>query len=302
MKYIKPYEVHNESWRKTKAYLRVPALVVDIALSKLLNYVPKLNFLYKSMAAKIDSGTSFNSGPGTQLNDTIEEIKLDDIKDEKIRKSLKLSGLFSDWHIYKIDRLSHDGKTPIYISKDVLKQGDRIHGERLPGVSYNRLDGKGDGYNDEKGNWVTEFYVVAAKHTEEHEEMSRERRSSYEKKEYNKCKSMVDKALSNKALDKGYFFNRTSMGDFTPLFHTLIKKNYLDLVKKCLDNTVSSEDEDVKNYVLQKSVRALIVRRFNSDGYISGYGGKNALELSISPEMRSLLVTTLKEEWEKNKS
>ena len=72
MKYIKPYESHNESWRKTKAYLRVPALVVDIALSKLLNYVPKLNFLYKSMAAKIDSGTSFNFG--TRLNDTTGEM------------------------------------------------------------------------------------------------------------------------------------------------------------------------------------------------------------------------------------
>ena len=272
MKYIKPYEVHNESWRKTKAYLRVPALVVDIALSKLLNYVPKLNFLYKSMAAKIDSGTSFNSGPGTQLNDTIEEIKLDDIKDEKIRKSLKLSGLFSDWYIYKIDRLSHDGKTPIYISKDILHTGDSIHGERL------------------SDDTETEFYVVAAKHTEEHEEMSRERRSSYEKKEYNKCKSMVDKAK-----DKGYFFGRTSMGDFTPLFHTLVKKNYLDLVKKCLDNNT---------YRPGVSVRTLIVRRFNSDGDRSSYNGsKSALDLSSAfPEMRKLLMNSLHQEWQKNKN
>jgi len=272
MKYIKPYEVHNESWRKTKAYLRIPALVVDIALSKLLNYVPKLNSLYKSMAAKIDTGTSFNSGPGTEINCAIEEIKLEDIKDEKIRKSLKLSGLFSDWYIYKIDRLSHDGKTPIYISKDVLRQGDAIHGQRLP------------------GDTTTEFYVVAAKHTEEHEEMSRERRSSYEKKEYNRYKSMV-----NKAVDKGYFFNRTSMGDFTPLFHTLVKKNYLDLVKKCLESS-------------GMPVRTLIVRRFNSDGDRTNSlwdrdGSKNALDLcSAFPEMRKLLITSLHEEWQKNKN
>ena len=76
MKYIKSYEVHNESWRKTKAYLQIPALVVDIALSKLLNYVPKLNSLYKSMAAKIDTGTSFNSGSGTPLTGSFEEIKI----------------------------------------------------------------------------------------------------------------------------------------------------------------------------------------------------------------------------------
>jgi hypothetical protein len=30
-----------------------------------------------------------------------------------------------------------------------LKQGDKIHGERLPG-SYTRYDNKTDGYNDEK--------------------------------------------------------------------------------------------------------------------------------------------------------
>ena len=172
MKYIKPYEVHNESWRKTKAYLRIPAIVVDIALSKLLNYVPKLNSLYKSMAAKIDTGTSFNSGTGTEINCAIEEIKLDDIKDEKIRKSLKLSGLFSEWHIYKLGRVSHDGKTPIYLSKDILQEGDAVHGQRI------------------SVDTTTEFYVVAAKHTEEHEEMSRERRSSYEKKEYNRYKKI----------------------------------------------------------------------------------------------------------------
>jgi hypothetical protein len=70
----------------------------------------------------------------------------------------------------------------IYISKDVLKQGDKIHGERLPGVSYTRYDNKTDGYNDEKGNWVTEFYVVAAKHSNEHETMKGERDARYEKK------------------------------------------------------------------------------------------------------------------------
>ena len=280
MKYIKPYEVHNESWRKTKAYLTIPALIVDIALSKLLNYVPKLNSLYKSMAAKIDTGTSFNSGAGTPLFGSFEEIKLEDIKDEKIRRSLKLSGLFSEWHIYKSDRLSHDGKTPIYVSKDVIEEGDRVHGQRLPDVNNKK------NWNGVTSDTSTEFYIVAAKHTEEHEEMSRERRSSYEKKEYNRYKSMVTKAV-----DKGYFFNRTSMGDFTPLFHSIVKKNYLDLVKKCLESTGIP-------------VRTLIVRRFNSDGDRStSNASKNALELCGSlPEMRELLITSLHEEWQKNKN
>lgn len=283
MKYIKPYEVHNESWRKTKAYLTAPTLVADIILSKLLNYVPKLNFLYKSMAAKIDTGTSFNSGAGTEINCPIKEIKLEDIKDEKIRKSLKLSGLFGEWYIYKLDRLSHDGKTPIYISKDILQEGDAVHGQRLPDINNYKKN-----WNGVASDTTTEFYVVAAKHTEEHEEMSRERRSSFEKKEAINMSKMVESAIKD-----NYFFHRTSGSDFTPLFHTLVKKNYFDLVKKCLKNT--------------DSVRTLIVRRFNSDGDVSNSTffshGKNALDLtSFSTEMRDLLISSLHEEWRKNKN
>jgi hypothetical protein len=88
------------------------------------------------------------------------------------------------------------------------------------------------------------------------------------------------------------------MGDFTPLFHTLVKKNYLDLVKKCLEKAATIDDQDII------SIRTLIVRRFNSDGDRSNsHGSKNALELSdFSPEMRNLLVTSLHEEWQKNKN
>jgi len=265
MKYIKPYEAHNESWRKAKAYLTVPALAVDMLLGKLLNYVPRLNFLYKSMAAKIDTGTSFNSGAGTPLTGSFEEIKLDDIKDEKIKRSLKLSGLFSEWYIYRNGRLSHDGKTPIYISKDVIQEGDRVHGQRL------RTDDS------------TEFYVIAAKHSQEHDKMSIERKSSYEKKEYAKFKK-----LTKKAIEKGYFFGRTSMGDFTPLFHTLVRKNYLDLVGECLESAKRNG-----------KLRIVVTRRFSPDGDHSDYSGsKNALELQhITEEMRELLLNALREEW-----
>ena len=52
------------------------------------------------------------------------------------------------------------------------------------------------------------------------------------------------------------------------------------------------------------SVRNLIVRKFNSDGDRSNsHGSKNALELCSSlPEMRKLLITSLHEEWQKNKN
>jgi hypothetical protein len=52
------------------------------------------------------------------------------------------------------------------------------------------------------------------------------------------------------------------------------------------------------------SVRTLIVRKFNSDGDRSNsHGSKSALDLCGSlPEMRELLITSLHEEWQKNKN
>jgi hypothetical protein len=252
MKYITSFDNHNESWRQAKAYLKIPNLIIDLALSKILNYIPKLNLIYDSMAAKIDTGTSGNSGIGTELS-SFKEIKLEDIKDEKVKRSLKLSGLFKDWHIYKLDRVSHDGRTPIYISKDVLNQGDKIHGERLRDVSYTRYDNKADGYNDEKGNWITEFYVVAAKHSNEHETMKKERDGRYANKKYKEFKEKV-----NKAIKYNSFMGRTSVADFTPLFHTLIKNNYVDLVKKCLDSVSNP-----------KVKRNMIVDKYNKEGDLS---------------------------------
>ena len=291
MKHISSFENHNESWRQAKAYLRIPNLIVDFALSKLLNYIPKLNFLYDSMAAKIDTGTSFNSGQGNEINCDIQEIKLEDIKDEKIKRSLKLSGLFKDWYIYKLDRVSQDGKTPIYISKDILKQGDKIHGERLPDVSYNRLVDKGDGYHDEKGNWVTEFYVVAAKHSIEHEIMKGERSERYENKKYKEFKEKVDKAIKSK-----YFMGRTSGGDFTPLFHNLIKNNYVDLVERCLNAETNPEKK-----------RGMLVNKYNSEGDLdkgSYSNSKSSMDLvpaSIGEkstyDVQQLLQKTLYELW-----
>jgi hypothetical protein len=248
MRHIKSFEKHNESWRQTKAYLKIPALIVDTALSKILNYIPKLNFLYNSMAAKIDTGTSFNSGHGQKIDVNIQEITLSDIKDNKVKKSLMLSGLLKNWKVYRLDRVSHDGKSPIYLSKEDLKKGDFVHGQRLS--------------TDEKN---VEFYVVAAKHTEEHKEMSKERNERYKNKKYKEYNDKV-----NKAIKIGRFMGRSSGGDLSPLFHNLIKEGFLDLVKKCLDNQKDSEKK-----------RQMIVFTYNSDGEKDNSSkGKNSLDLA----------------------
>lgn len=247
MKHIKSFEKHNESWRQAKAYLRIPALIIDTALSKILNYIPKLNFLYNSMAAKIDTGTSFNSGHGTKIDVDIQEIKLSDIKDDKVKKSLMLSGLLKNWKVYRLDRVSHDGKSPIYLSKDILKKGDAVHGERLS--------------TDDKN---VEFYVVAAKHTNEHVEMGKERSERYKSNKYNDYKSKV-----NKAIKTGRFMSTTSMGDYSPLFHNLIEEKYLDLVKKCLE---SQKDPEKK--------RKMIVDKYNDGDRDNSSSGKSSIDIA----------------------
>ncbi len=247
MKHIKSFEKHNESWRQVKTYLRIPALIVDFALSKLLNYIPRLNFLYNSMAAKIDTGTGFNSGYGTKIDVDVQEITLSDIKDVRVKKSLMLSGLLKNWKVYKLDRKSHDNKTPIYLSKDKLKKGDAVHGERLS--------------TDDKN---VEFYVVAAKHTQEHEEMGKERSDRYANRKYKEYKDKV-----NKAIKTGRFMSTTSMGDHSPLFHNLIEEKYLDLVKKCLE---SQKDPEKK--------RKMIVDKYN-DGYRdNSSSGKSSIDIA----------------------
>jgi hypothetical protein len=90
-------------------------------------------------------------------------------------------------------------------------------------VSYTRYDNKTDGYNDEKGNWVTEFYVVAAKHSNEHETMKVKEMLDMKIKNIRSVKKKVNKAIKYNGDYRGSFMGRTSQGDFTPLFHTLIK-------------------------------------------------------------------------------
>lgn len=278
MKYIDSFEKHNESWRQTKAFLRIPNLIIDFALSKLLNYIPKLNFLYDSMAGKIDTGTSFNSGFGNKIDVDLTELKLSDIKDEKVKKSLALSGLLKSWKIYRLDRKDYEGKSPIYLSKDVLKKGDPVHGERLS--------------TDDKN---IEFYVVAAKHTSEHEDMGKERTERYANRKYKEYKEKV-----NKAIKKSYFMYRTSGGDFSPLFHNLVKEGYLDLIKKCLDAQKDS-----------KKKRGMLVDKFDSEGNkVNGFKSESAIDLANEhvnkfPErllVKDLLDKTLYNLWLEKKS
>jgi len=197
--HITPFIYYNESWRQVKTYLKLPSLLIDICLSKLLDYIPKINYLYDSMAAKIDTGTSFNSGPGSLIGSDLDKIELSDINDLKLKKSLVLSGLLKSWNIYRCK--TNSGESMIYLSKDILNKGDRIHGSRL------------SIRND------VEFYVVVAKHTDQHDKMADERTKRYDDRIYKKYRSKV----RNRHHHRG-------------LLCDLVKLGYLDLVKLHLNN------------------------------------------------------------------
>ena len=264
MKHLDTFDNHNESWRQAKAYLKLPHLFIDTAFSKILKYIPRLNFEYDKLAANVDVDNNY--GPGTRIGE-FEEIKLSDIKDNKIKNSLRVSGLFNGWHIYKLSRLSHDNKTPIYISKDKLTEEDLIYGERI--------------YRDSE----TEFYVIAAKKTKKHDSIKTERDNRYKKKQYDRYKGLViDIEKGKRTLD-----DRTSMGDFTIIFHTLIKNNLTDLVDRAIKT--SKDDKELRKILIDK--------------YDNGYQSSipvSSLELAKDkPEILEILNNTLYDLWLKSK-
>lgn len=264
MRHLDTFDKHNESWRQAKAYLKIPHLFIDTVFSKILKYVPRLNFLYDKLAANIDVDNSY--GTGTRIGE-FEEIKLSDIKDSKIKNSLRISGLFNGWYIYKLNRLSHDNKTPIYISKDKLTENDLIYGERI--------------FRDVN----TEFYVIAAKKTKKHDSIKIERDDRYKKKLYNKYKKMVDDIGKGKRS----ITDRTSMGDFTIIFHSLIKNNLIDLIERCVSIT---KDPD--------KLRKIIISTYD-DGHQSSRGTSSMELAKDKPEILDILNKTLYDLWLKSK-
>ena len=83
MKNIKNYKEFNElneSWRQVKSWLKLPQLLLEMLLHKLINFVPRLGLRYDELSAKIDLGHS--NTIGYILEEEPVKLTLNDIKNK----------------------------------------------------------------------------------------------------------------------------------------------------------------------------------------------------------------------------
>ncbi|MFW6311263.1 MAG: hypothetical protein ACOC1K_03405 [Nanoarchaeota archaeon] len=275
------------SYRHLKFWLNIPLLVFDKLFSKLVNYIPFINFTYKIRAGKIDSNLSLS--PSTLNHDPVK-MDLAEIKNKKLRKSLKLSGIFNNWNVYYIrnrgemkSNISDNNRDVIYLSKDELKKGDTYYGERLSDtlLNNNYSSNKKRKFLKKNGLSTDEFYklepqmfVIAAVHSNEHDEMKKEREVRYERNNKKSLEKAVKKAIKYDNL----FTTGSVKGDWSryPIFHKVVSVDRIDLAQKLLD---AAFDDDERKELVSYSENP-----FGDNMYT-----KKPIELAKSDEMKSLI-------------
>jgi len=271
----------NETWRQVKAWLKIPQILFESILNKLIDWVPRIGIEYDKYAAKIDTGLALNS---STLKDEPIKLKLSDIKNEKMRKTLTKMNFFSNWNVYSFDRENHDGRKPIYITKDEIKKGDKYFGGR---ISDRNID---KNYNNRRylkkigktgTELLPEFYVVVALETDEHSKMKSERDIRYNKKKKQKLEKEVDKFIKEDMIN-----SRSNIRWSTkPLIYHVVEADRVDLVQKMIDATIKLGDDP-------KEMIDIII---DSDGWETPikYKGspdyKTVLSFAKSEEMKKLL-------------
>jgi len=235
----------DESWRQVKAWLKLPVILLDRLLSKILNYVPQLNFQYDQLAAKIDLGKGLSP---EKIQNEPEKLSLSDIKNKKMKNSLKASGIFDKWNVYYMRTIDPDRKfnvndnsrDVIYISKDELKKGDTYYGERISESRFSKHDTRkmrktlrktgAEKYADLE----PQMFVVVAKHSEEHDKMKGERDERYTAKEKKELEKLVDKCIKDEDLT-GY--SKSIAGDWSrdPVLAKVVRADRIDLAEKLIN-------------------------------------------------------------------
>jgi len=249
MKHLQTYE----NWRQVKAYLRIPQLLFELLLKKLINFVPRLSFLYDELAAKIDLGRGISYN---EIKDVPQKLTLNDIENKALRNSLKVTGLFDNWNVYFVRKSEDMSYSPrlekdvLYITKDELKLGDKYYGERLSIKSS------------------VQMYIVAAIETEEQPKMRKERDDRYNNKKSKALEAAVNKAI--KAQNIGRFNGE-------PILFKVVREDRIDLFNKFI-NSISKEK--VKKFVSMK---------IDDEGYATNWGGKSLLNVVKSEEMKKLI-------------
>lgn len=250
------YQKIDESWRQVKGWLKLPQVLIEMLLQKIIKFVPRIGLKYDQLAAKIDLGKSLSP---YEIKDDLKKLTLNDIKNDNLRKTLKTTGIFDKWNVYYAHTTDPDqkfnindsGRDVIYITKDELKKGDTYYGER---ISEHDIDKKylkttkrllRDKGVEKFSDLEPQMYVVVAKHSEEHEEIKKERNVRYEKNIQKELEKLV-----NKCIKRDDFTGRSSQirgyWDYNPVVFKVIQEDRVDLMKKLID---ACEDLDGKEGV-----------------------------------------------------
>jgi len=283
----------NESWRQVKAWLKIPQILMERLIGKITGYVSELGIKYDQLAANIDLGSGLIP---TVIKQDPEKLTLDDIKNDRLRNSLKVSGILNKWNVYYLYTIDpnstrvDNSRDVLYITKDELKKGDKVYAERLSERKFNKdiNDKRKSKQRERDGVEISDIepqmYIVAALETEEHDKMRDERNYRYTKKKSKELEKLVDKKIRE---DDILGIVRHTFG-YIPIGFKVVEEDRVDLMKKLIDN---SFDDDEK--------RKLLTMAIDDEGWIvpkRGYISEiNLMDEVKSDEMRDLINNTLSE-------
>jgi len=284
----------DESWRQVKAWLQIPKILLERLLALIIDFVPNIGTKYDQLAAKVDVGT------GGQPNIIKEEpikLTLNDVENEKLRKTLKMTGVFSEWNVYTFDR-TYENRQPIYITKDELHKGDKYHGERLSEwkVDKNYVGKKQKRYLKSKGvselsELEPQFWVVAALHTEKHDKMKSERDTRYE----NKKKKQLEKLVKDSIKEGDFGRTKSIAGEWNndPIVFKVVRADRVDLMQQLIDACLELDGEE--------GVEDMLNMAIDNEGWTvnhKDYGSFNDIRTPLkqakSEEMKTLIQNNLK--------
>ena len=263
MKHIKTYDEINESWRKAKAYFRIPQILIETILKKVIGFIPKLSILYDELSAKIDINKALS--PNT-IKDDIQKLTLNDIENKSLRNTLKTTGIFDNWNVYLVRKTkdlsgkSKNEKDVLYITKDELHKGDLTYGDRISVDSD------------------TQIYVISAVHSDRHEEMKKERDISYA----NKKKKGLEKEV-NKCIKKNEFDITSSFAgewNHDPILFKIVRADRVDLFDKVIS-------------ALKDRAKEKVEIKIDSEGRQTKYTGHTLLNIVKSDKMKKAIRSVI---------
>jgi hypothetical protein len=134
MNNIKTYKQFNEELTVNQRILINSPILIGGLLTKLIGQYPLLNFRWNEIK-KRTTDRSFptilgGTGNPSTIKSNLQEIKISDLPSNK----LKLGMFLRNWNVYILDRLTHENRQVVYITKDKLKLDDQIISIRLNDV------------------------------------------------------------------------------------------------------------------------------------------------------------------------